>query len=172
VVKFIGRRLAVGVVSLFVFSLVMFWLVESLIPGDYFSIFRLGMTEQEVEALREAYGVNLPIHIRWWRWLQGFFEGGLGQSTTGGSVSWDLSAAIAPTVFGFVTGLIIAYAFGQRLGLRWYGYRDGIPAPCLPRRASRDLPGSGALVPLTPRTRHSRIYQVIFGRTPRADIKN
>lgn len=124
-VKFVGRRLAVGVVSLFVFSFVMFWLVESLIPGDYFSIFRMGMTEQEVEALREAAGVNLPIHFRWWRWLQSFFEGGLGQSTTGGRVTSNLSAAIAPTVFVFVTGLIIAYALGQWLG-RNTGWQGGL----------------------------------------------
>lgn len=124
-VKFVGRRLAVGVVSLFVFSFVMFWLVESLIPGDYFSIFRLGMTEQEVEALREAAGVNLPINVRWWRWLQTFFEGGLGHSTTGGSVSVNLGAAIAPTVFVFFTGLAIAFAFGQWLG-RSTGWRGGL----------------------------------------------
>ena len=124
-VKFVARRLAVGVVSLFVFSFVTFWLVESFIPGDYFSIFRLGMTEAEVEALREAYGVNLPIHLRWWRWLQGFIEGGLGESTTGGRVSWNLGAAIAPTVFVFVSGLAIAYVIGQWLG-RSTGWRGGL----------------------------------------------
>ena len=124
-VKFVGRRLAVGVVSLVVFSFVMFWLIESFIPGDYFSIFRLGMTEQEVQALREAYGVNLPIHIRWWRWLQGFFEGGLGETTTGGRVSWNLGGAIASTVFVFVTGLAIAYVIGQWLG-RSTGWRGGL----------------------------------------------
>jgi peptide/nickel transport system permease protein len=124
VVKFVGRRLAVGVVSLVVFSFVMFWLIEWVIPGDYFSIFRLGMTEQEVEALREAYGVNLPIHIRWWRWLQGFIEGGLGETTTGGRVSWNLGGAIASTVFVFASGLAIAYVIGQWLG-RSTGWRGG-----------------------------------------------
>ena len=124
-VKFVGRRLAVGVVSLFVFSFVMFWLVESLIPGDYFSIFRLGMTAEEVEALRQAYGVDLPIHIRWWRWLQTFIDGGLGRSTIGGRVTWQLTDAIAPTVFVFVTGLAIAFAIGQWLG-RSTGWRGGL----------------------------------------------
>lgn len=124
-VKFIGRRLVVGVISLVVFSFVMFWLVESLIPGDYFSIFRLGMTAQEVDALREAFGVDQPIHIRWWRWLQTFVEGGLGQTTTGGRVSYDLGAAIAPTVFVFFTGLVIAYVLGQWLG-RTTGWRGGL----------------------------------------------
>jgi peptide/nickel transport system permease protein len=125
VVKFVARRLAVGVVSLLVFSFVMFWLVESLIPGDYFSVFRLGMTAQEVEALRQAFGVDLPVPVRWWRWLDSFVSGGLGQSTTGGRVSATLSSAIAPTVFVFVTGLTIAYAVGQWLG-RATGWRGGL----------------------------------------------
>lgn len=115
-VKFVGRRLVVGLVSLFVFSFVMFWLVESVIPGDYFSIYRLGMSQAEVDALREAYGVDLPIHQRWWRWLTTFFDGGLGQTTTGGSVVYGLGTAVAPTVFVFVAGLAIAYAIGQWLG--------------------------------------------------------
>ena len=115
-VKFVGRRLLVGLVSLFVFSFVMFWLVESLIPGDYFSPFRLGMTQAEVDALREAYGVDQPIHVRWWRWLLTFMEGGLGQSTMGGRVIYSLEAAVAPTVFVFVAGLVIAYGIGQWLG--------------------------------------------------------
>lgn len=124
-VKFIGRRLAVGVVSLFVFSFIMFWLVESLIPGDYFSVFRLGMTADEVEALRQAFGVDRPIHMRWWSWLSGFVEGGLGQTTTGGRISRPLGAVIAPTVFVFVTGLALAYALGQWLG-RATGWRGGL----------------------------------------------
>jgi hypothetical protein len=62
---------------LVVFSFVMFWLVESLIPGDYFTEFRLGMTAQDVDALRETFGVDQPIHVRWWRWLVGFMDGGL-----------------------------------------------------------------------------------------------
>jgi peptide/nickel transport system permease protein len=125
VVKFIGRRLAVGAVSLVVFSFVMFWLVESLIPGDYFTEFRLGMTAQEVDALRETFGVDQPIHVRWWRWLEGFLDGGLGQMTMGGGVTTVLGGAIAPTVFVFVTGLAIAYAIGQWLG-RWTGWRGGL----------------------------------------------
>lgn len=122
-VKFVGRRLVVGLVSLFVFSFVMFWLIESLIPGDYFSTFRLGMSQAEVDALRETYGVNLPIHMRWWRWLSSFFGGGLGQTTTGGRVIYDLGHSVAPTVFVFVAGLAIAYAIGQWLGrtTAWHG---------------------------------------------------
>jgi peptide/nickel transport system permease protein len=125
VVRFVARRLGVGVVSLLVFSFVMFWMIESIIPGDYFSIFRLGMRAEEVEAMREAFGVDLPVHIRWWRWLLSFAQGGLGQTTMGGLVSRSLGSAFASTVFVFVSGLAIAYAIGQWLG-RATGWRGGL----------------------------------------------
>jgi peptide/nickel transport system permease protein len=122
--KFVARRLSVGLVSLVVFSFVMFWLVESLIPGDYFSMSRLTMTEAEVAALREAFGVDRPIPVRWWRWINSFFEGGLGQTTTGASVGTMLGPVVGSTVFVFVTGLVIAYVVGQWLG-RSTGWRGG-----------------------------------------------
>jgi peptide/nickel transport system permease protein len=125
VVRFVARRLGVGVVSLLVFSFVMFGMIESIIPGDYFSIFRLGMRAEEVEAMREAFGVDLPVHIRWWRWLLSFAQGGLGQTTMGGLVSRSLGSAFASTVFVFVSGLAIAYAIGQWLG-RATGWRGGL----------------------------------------------
>jgi peptide/nickel transport system permease protein len=125
VVRFVARRLGVGVVSLLVFSFVMFWMIESIIPGDYFSIFRLGMRAEEVEAMREAFGVDLPVHVRWWRWLLSFAQGGLGQTTMGGLVSRSLGSAFASTVFVFVSGLAIAYAIGQWLG-RATGWRGGL----------------------------------------------
>ncbi len=123
--RYVGRRLLVGVVSLVVFSFAMFWMVESLIPGDFFSGFRLGMTQQQVDALREQFGVDQPIPVRWWRWLTSFFSVGLGQSTFGRGVGAQLGEVIVPTVFVFVTGLLIAYLIGQWLG-RWTGWRGGL----------------------------------------------
>jgi peptide/nickel transport system permease protein len=123
--RYVGRRLLVGAVSLVVFSFAMFWMVESLIPGDFFSGFRLGMTQQQVDALREQFGVDQPIPVRWWRWLTSFFSVGLGQSTFGRGVGGQLGEVIVPTVFVFVTGLLIAYLIGQWLG-RWTGWRGGL----------------------------------------------
>ena len=120
--RFLSRRVVVGLVSLFVFTFVMFWLVESLIPGDFFTPFRLGMSQQEVDALRAEYGVDQPLVVRWWRWLVGLADGGLGVSTVGRGVSRQLAQVIAPTVFVFVAGLFLAYAIGKWLG-RFTGWK-------------------------------------------------
>ena len=124
-IKFVARRVGVAVLSLLVFSFAMFWLVESLIPGDYFSSFRLTMTQEEVDALRATFGVDRPIPVRWWRWLTDFLDGGLGSTTFGQSVASNLGTTIAPTVFVFVTGLFLSYSIGQWLG-RTTGWAGGL----------------------------------------------
>ncbi len=121
-IRFVIRRLLAGLTSLTVFSFVMFWAVERLIPGDFFTPFRLGMSQQEVDALRSAYGVDLPIAVRWWRWLISFGERGMGSSTFGTGVSPQLGQVIAPTVFVFAFGLLAAYAIGHWSG-RFTGWR-------------------------------------------------
>lgn len=123
--RFMGRRLFVGFLSLVVFSFILFWMVEALIPGDFFSGQRLFLSQQEVDALREQFGVDQPIPVRWWRWLRSFFSTGLGSTTFGSGVAGTLGDVIVPTVFVFVTGLLVSYAVGQWLG-RWTGWRSGV----------------------------------------------
>lgn len=115
-IRYISKKLVLGLVSLVVFSFVMFWMVEILIPGDFFSMFRLSMSAEEVDALREQFGVDQAIHIRWWRWLQSFLSGDLGTSTVGFGVVGPLTDALSRTVFVFASGLFVAYAVGQWMG--------------------------------------------------------
>lgn len=129
-IRYISKKLILGLISLFVFSFVMFWMVEILIPGDFFSMFRLSMSAQEVDALREQFGVDQPIHIRWWAWLQSFLAGDLGTSTGGFGVVGPLTDALSRTVFVFASGLLIAYGIGQWLG-RVTGWRRGLTSDAL-----------------------------------------
>lgn len=122
---YISRRVLLGLVSLVIFTFVMFWMVEILIPGDFFSSSRLFLTEDEVQALREEFGVDRAIPVRWWRWLTSFLSGGLGTSTTGFGVSGPLTDALSRTIFVFAAGLLVAYAVGQWLG-RFTGWRRGL----------------------------------------------
>ena len=116
--KFLARRLLAAGFSLLVFSFITFWAVETLIPGDFFSPFRLTLSGQEVEELRERFGAGRPIYVRWWRWLVGFVTEGLGTTTFGRRLSADLGDVVLPTVFVFVIGLLLAYTIGQWLGKR------------------------------------------------------
>lgn len=126
---YVARRVSGGLLSLVVFSFVMFWLVEALIPGDFFTPSQMFLSPEEVEALREQYGVNDPIPLRWWHWLSTFFDGGLG-STTFGRGGVPLGEVIVPTLFVFVTGLLVAYLIGQWLG-RLTGWRRTVSSDLL-----------------------------------------
>lgn len=123
-IRFVLKRLVVGLIALAIFSFVMFWMVETLIPGDFFSGSRLFLSADEVDALREQFGVDRPIYVRWWRWLVSFITNGFGVSTSGFGVAGPLTDAFSRTVFVFFAGLLVAYAFGQWLG-RITGWRRG-----------------------------------------------
>jgi peptide/nickel transport system permease protein len=122
--KYLLRRTLSGLGALVLFTAGMFVLVEVLIPGDYFSPARLGMTAQEVDALRAQYGLDRPIYIRYVAWLRNFVFHGFGQSTTGFTRHGSLLSSIPATLLVFVVGLGLAYLFGSWLG-RIAGWKRG-----------------------------------------------
>jgi peptide/nickel transport system permease protein len=79
----IARRLGIGLFTLFIVSLVIFFGVE-LLPGD-FAAAVLGQsgTPETVAALRSRLGLDLPAHIRYLTWLAGLLSGDLGTSLGG-----------------------------------------------------------------------------------------
>lgn len=76
----IFRRLGSLLATLVVMSLVIFLLVE-IMPGDVAQmILGQSATEEAVEALREARGLNDPVMQRYARWMKGVLTGDLGES--------------------------------------------------------------------------------------------
>ena len=74
------RRLVLGVLTLFVVSLLIFGAVNML-PGDFAQeILGQGATPESVEAIREDLGLNKPAHIRYIEWLTGIIQGDFGVS--------------------------------------------------------------------------------------------
>jgi peptide/nickel transport system permease protein len=79
-VVLIARRLALAFVTLFIISVIVFLGVEAL-PGDAATAY-LGQlaTPESLAALREEFGLNEPIHVRYLNWLSGVLKGDLGVS--------------------------------------------------------------------------------------------
>ena len=121
--KFTLKRALSGLVALLLFTFVLFVLIEVLLPGDYATPFRLSMTGDEIAAFRESLGLDRPLPVRYWFWLQNLLTSGLGQTTFRGG-GLDLKSVIPPTVLVFVLGLGIAYLLGSWLG-RITGWRRG-----------------------------------------------
>jgi peptide/nickel transport system permease protein len=80
---FILRRIALGIVTLFLVSIVVFAATQAL-PGDAARAF-LGKnaTPQSLATLRQQLGLDRPVVTQYVDWLKGFVQGDLGKSLTG-----------------------------------------------------------------------------------------
>lgn len=82
---YIIRRLLLAVIVIIIVTLIVFFVIR-LLPGDPLVIF-LGqqasqgaIAEEQLESLREAYGLNDPIVVQYFNWVGGIFRGDLGTS--------------------------------------------------------------------------------------------
>lgn len=80
IVIMVAQRLALGLLTLFAVSLIIFLGVE-LLPGDITqALLGQGATPETVAAFRRELGLDLPPHERYIEWLGGIVQGDLGQS--------------------------------------------------------------------------------------------
>lgn len=80
ILRMIGQRLLLGVLTLFIISLVIFGATE-LLPGDLArELLGQSATEETLAALREQLGLNDPAPVRYWHWLTGVLQGDFGVS--------------------------------------------------------------------------------------------
>jgi peptide/nickel transport system permease protein len=86
----IAQRLGLGLVTLFVVSLIIF-LGTELLPGDFAQeILGQAATPETVAALRERLGLNDPMHVRYINWLSDVARGDFGESLANGQSVADL----------------------------------------------------------------------------------
>ncbi len=93
------QRALVGVLTLFVVSILIF-IGTSILPGDVAQIILGQMaTPESLAALREKLGINQPAHIRYFMWLGDFVTGDLGISKAGsgmGTLGTPISEMLIP----------------------------------------------------------------------------
>jgi len=114
----VARRLGIGLITLFMVSLVIFFGVE-LLPGD-FAAAVLGQsgTPETVAALRSRLGLDLPAHIRYLHWLGGMLRGDLGTSLSGEIRIADiLGGRLFNTFFLAAYAAVIAVPLAVSLGI-------------------------------------------------------
>lgn len=108
------RRLGSGLVTLFLFVTLLFFIVNLLIPGDYVSQFIL--TGDQGAALREQLGIDRPLVVQYFDWLTSIASLDLGTSF-GGFEVWDaIREALPSTLLLLAVGLAIAFVVGGWLG--------------------------------------------------------
>ncbi|MDP5360333.1 MAG: ABC transporter permease [Paracoccaceae bacterium] len=98
--RMIGHRLLLGLLTLFIVSVVIFGATE-LLPGDLArELLGQSATEETLAALREQLGLNDPAPLRYWNWLSGVLQGDFGVSmATQRPISDLIAARLGNTLF-------------------------------------------------------------------------
>jgi peptide/nickel transport system permease protein len=123
----IGQRLALGLLTLFIISLLIFGAIE-LLPGDLAQeILGQSATPDTVAAFRRELGLDLPAHIRYISWLGGALQGDFGNSLANGRPIADLIASrLSNTLFLALYAAVIAVPLSLALGILAALYRNSL----------------------------------------------
>ena len=121
------RRLALGFVTLFIVSLLMFVGVE-LLPGDLAQeILGQSATPETVAAFRQELGLDQPATTRYLLWISGVMQGDLGVSMANGrEVSELIGPRLSKTLFLAGYAAVIAVPLALILGILSALYRNSV----------------------------------------------
>ncbi len=147
--QFLIKRLGFIAMNLIVVSLVAFIIIE-LPPGDYLTAYAATLAasgdsvdEAQLDALKVRYGLNLPIHQRYLKWVTGILRGDFGYSfgwnkpvsellweRLGLTVAVTFSSLMVTWIIGFIVGVYSAthqYSIGDYVftGISFIGL--GVP---------------------------------------------
>ena len=120
--KYFVKRFLAIIPKILVISMLIFWGMQ-LIPVDPLTISMDpeqldGLSEAQMEELREAKGLNDPIPVQYVRWLGNLLQGEFGYSLqTGASIKSlilnRLPATFELAIFGVVIGSVLAIILGS-----------------------------------------------------------
>jgi peptide/nickel transport system permease protein len=115
--NYLRWRLLLTILTLAVLSLVVFLMIR-LVPGDpAVAILGPRATEESLKLLREALGLDLPLHQQYWRWLSRLMRGDLGRSIRSNApVGQELRERLQATVELAFTSFLLATLAGIPLG--------------------------------------------------------
>lgn len=125
--RMIVQRLLLGVLTLFIISVVIFGATE-LLPGDLArELLGQSATEETLAALREQLGLNDPAPLRYWNWLTGVLQGDLGVSmATKKPISELVGARLGNTLFLALYAAALSVPLSLLLGVLAALWRNSI----------------------------------------------
>ena len=119
---YILRRLAISVPILLGLTVVTFMLAE-LMPGDFVEALIpttaiVNFSPEQLEAMRENYGLDRPPWIRYLVWLRELAKGNMGESLASGApVRDEILQRLPATLQLTASSLLIGIIFGVGLGI-------------------------------------------------------
>jgi peptide/nickel transport system permease protein len=117
---YIVRRLIYAIPTLLGISVIVF-LITRLSPGDPVRLYTFGalnITEEDIQALREHYGLNKPLYEQYVSWLLQVLQGDFGKSLQYNRPALPLLLERLPATLQLaVAALVLQLAIGVPLGV-------------------------------------------------------
>lgn len=125
--KMVVQRLGLGLLTLFLISLIIFFAIE-LLPGDIAQeILGQAATPETVAAFRAELGLDRPAHVRYLEWLGNAVQGDFGVSLANQrEISTLMAARLGNTLFLAAYAAVIAVPLAVGLGLLAALYRNSV----------------------------------------------
>lgn len=119
--RYLIKRLFSGLLSFLIFTAVIFFTFNLLIPYDFVDTLSLQISGQaNRDALRTELGLDLPLLQQYGNWLLEMVQGNFGRQFTlfgrGQPVSELLTTAVPATLLVFIIGALFAFWLGFTLG--------------------------------------------------------
>jgi peptide/nickel transport system permease protein len=131
IARLFRRRLAIGVLTLFLVSVVVFWATEVLPGNAAYALLGRNATPVRLRALEVALHLNRGIFDQYWIWISGLLTGRPGQSLVSGLPVWSyveprlINSAVLVFVAGAI-GALVGVTLGAIAALRKDGWFDHI----------------------------------------------
>jgi peptide/nickel transport system permease protein len=131
IARLVRRRVAIGVLTLFLVSVVVFVATEVLPGNAAYAILGRNANPARVRALENALHLNRGLLDQYWAWISGLFTGNLGHSLVNGTPVWSYvePRVVNSAVLVFVTGAIgslLGVLLGAIAALRKDGWFDHV----------------------------------------------
>ena len=125
ILNMVAQRLALGLLVLFVVSLIIFLGVE-LLPGDLAqAVLGQAATEDTLAAFRKELKLDQPMHTRYLEWLFNILQGDFGKSLANGrEISELIGIRLMNTLFLALFAAVIAVPLSLTLGILAAMYRN------------------------------------------------
>jgi peptide/nickel transport system permease protein len=131
---YIVRRIGYMLITLIFVTIIGFFVIE-LPPGSYLEFHIQSLRQQggnvtldQIEAIERRYGLNDPVHIKFWKWISGFPSGDFGQSFQHqrpvNQLIWD---RLGYTILISVATLIVSWSIAIVVGVYSATHRYTIP---------------------------------------------
>ncbi|HTJ57920.1 MAG TPA: ABC transporter permease [Devosiaceae bacterium] len=132
---FILRRLAMMIVMMVFISIAAFFIIQ-LPPGDFLTTLAAGleagseMSQQQLDFLRERYGLDQPIYVQYWSWISAIiFRGDFGYSFQWqrpvADLIWDqLGFTMILSISTLLFAWAVSFPIGVYSAIRQYSIGD------------------------------------------------